>query len=55
MEFKDKETRVTMCESCNEKPATGHCQNPDFSGYELCDECITEYDTRPHGVITIIN
>ena len=47
----DKENKTTMCESCNEKPATGHCQNPDFAGYELCDECKAEYDSRPHGAI----
>ncbi len=44
-----EETKI--CESCNEKPATGHCKNPDYSGYCLCDECITEYDSRPSGVI----
>lgn len=48
------ETMVTeriMCESCNERPSTGHCQNPDYVGYNLCDECMAEYDSRPHGII----
>lgn len=41
------------CESCAEVgihniPAIGHCQNPDYSGYWLCAECITEYDSRPY-------
>jgi len=46
------ETRKQItCEACEVKPATGRCQNPDYSGYELCDECIREYDSRPHGII----
>ncbi len=39
------------CESCNENPVTGHCKNPDFAGYDLCAECIAQYDSRPFGVI----
>jgi len=27
-------------------PAVGHCRNPDYSGYWLCQECIDEYDSR---------
>ena len=34
------------CESCNEREAVTRCVNPDFNGYELCDACATEYDSR---------
>ncbi|MCL6560534.1 MAG: hypothetical protein K6U74_17410 [Firmicutes bacterium] len=39
--------KMSMCESCGEKPATGRSRNPDWSGYDLCDECIAEYDSWP--------
>ncbi len=43
---------VIECESCAEGgqhgvPAVGHSRNPDWSGYNLCQECIDEYDSRP--------
>jgi len=42
----------TECDSCRETgihtPATGHSTNPDWSGYDLCDECRAEYDSRPY-------
>ena len=38
------------CESCLEAgihtEATTHSQNPDFSGYDLCEECAKHYDSR---------
>lgn len=39
------------CESCAENgqhgiAAIGHSNNPDWSGYDLCQECINEYDAR---------
>jgi len=41
---------ITLCESCLvegiKTPATTHSNNPDFSGYELCEECAKEYDSR---------
>lgn len=47
------ETGETMleCDSCAENgehgiPAVGHSQNPDWSGYDLCAQCINEYDQR---------
>lgn len=44
------ENKIVLCESCLEggikTPATGHSKNPDWSGYNLCDKCITEYDSR---------
>jgi len=27
-------------------PATTHSTNPDWSGYELCEECANEYNKR---------
>ena len=27
-------------------PATTHSTNPDWCGYELCEECAAEYDGR---------
>jgi len=27
-------------------PAVGHTKNPDWSGYDLCQECIDEYEER---------
>ena len=27
-------------------PATGHSINFDWTGYDLCDSCIVEYDSR---------
>jgi hypothetical protein len=42
---------ITWCESCLQTgervPATGHSRNPDWSGYDLCDECQGEYNSRP--------
>lgn len=43
---------VIECESCAEGgfygvPAVGHSSNPEWSGYNLCQECIDEYDRRP--------
>ena len=42
--------KTVNCESCSvsgiEVAATTHSVNPDFCGYELCDECATEYDSR---------
>ena len=39
-----------LCDSCLESgarvPATGRSTHPDWSGYDLCDECIAEYDGR---------
>lgn len=40
------------CESCAQNgahgvPAVGHSRNPEWSGYDLCQECIAEYDNRP--------
>lgn len=38
------------CESCIvagiHTPATGHSTNPDWSGYNLCDQCQQEYNNR---------
>lgn len=44
-------TRLVECESCAENgthgvPATGHSTNPEWSGYNLCDECQAEYNGR---------
>ena len=45
-----KET--VWCESClvagEHTPATTHSKNPDWSGYDLCEECAAEYDRRPN-------
>lgn len=46
---------VPECDSCAENgnhgvPAVGHSINPDWSGYNLCQECIEEYNAR--GPIT---
>lgn len=42
--------KIVECESClvtgEHVPATGHSTNPDWSGYDLCDECIAEYNSR---------
>lgn len=39
-----------LCESCLQTgiqtPATTHSVNPDWSGYDLCEECAAEYDSR---------
>ena len=47
----DDRARTTACESCAvagvDRPATTHSTNPDWSGYDLCDECAAEYDQRP--------
>ena len=45
------ETRIIECESCaatgeHGVPATTHSTNPDWSGYNLCQECANEYDSR---------
>ena len=41
---------MSECEACQaggiETPAIGNSKNPDWSGYELCEECIAEYDSR---------
>ena len=41
---------IVECESClvagEHRPATGRAINPDWSGYDLCDECRAEYDSR---------
>jgi len=47
---------IKLCESCLvggiEREATTHSKNPDWSGYELCEECAAEYDSRePLGYI----
>ncbi len=38
------------CPSCAvagiHTPATTRSNNPDFAGYELCEECAAEYDSR---------
>lgn len=37
-----------LCESCmvsNQMvPATTRCQNPDYAGYNLCEQCAKEHD-----------
>ena len=42
---------ITWCESCAvagiKREATTHSKNPDWSGYDLCNECAAEYDKRP--------
>ena len=42
---------MTLCESCIiggiEREATTKSTNPGFAGYALCDECATEYNSRP--------
>ncbi len=49
---KEEEKMMTQkwCESCAEggleTSATGHSTNPDWSGYDLCDDCIAEYNGR---------
>ena len=39
------------CESCAavglRVPAIGQASNSDWAGYHLCQDCITEYDSRP--------
>ena len=39
-----------LCDSClesgQETEATTKSVNPDFSGYDLCDDCAAEYDSR---------
>jgi len=45
------ETHVIECESCaatgeHGVPATTHSTNPDWSGYNLCQQCANEYDGR---------
>ena len=44
--------RIRECESCAENgdhgvPAVGHSENPEWSGYWLCEQCIHEYNGRP--------
>lgn len=39
------------CESCaaggiHGVIATGHSTNPEWTGYDLCDECQAEYNSR---------
>lgn len=40
-----------FCESCLvagiQTPATTHSTNPEWSAYDLCDECADEYNQRP--------
>jgi len=48
---KTVETHVIECESCaatgeHGVPATTHSTNPDWSGYNLCQECANEYNSR---------
>ena len=42
-----------LCDSClesgQETEATTKSTNPDYSGYDLCDECAAEYDSRIHS------
>jgi hypothetical protein len=43
--------RMIECDSCAEGgehgvPAVRHSENPDWSGYDLCQECIEEYNQR---------
>jgi hypothetical protein len=44
---------ITLCQGHlqsdprEEVPATTRSVNPDWSGYDLCDECAAEYDARP--------
>ncbi len=44
------DNKITLCESCLganiSTPATAHSTNPDWEGYDLCDECQKEYDNR---------
>ena len=39
-----------MCWSCEmggiKTPATGHSTNPDWSSYDLCDECQEYYNNE---------
>ncbi|MBW1953636.1 MAG: hypothetical protein JRI66_11235 [Deltaproteobacteria bacterium] len=41
---------VKLCESClasgRKVPATTRSRNPDYAGYELCEDCAREYDSR---------
>lgn len=41
---------IHVCESCqvggSKVEATTHSVNPEFSGYDLCEECAAEYDSR---------
>ena len=41
----------TYCESCRVigewTEATTKSSNPDWSGYNLCEECAAEYNQRP--------
>ncbi len=42
---------MAECDSCAEggehgAPAVERGKNPDWSGYDLCQECIDEYDSR---------
>ena len=43
--------KLVECESCAEGgfhgvPAVGNSNNPEWSGYDLCQECIEEYNNR---------
>jgi hypothetical protein len=45
------DSSIVECESCAHSgqygvPATTHSINPNWSGYNLCDECAAEYDSR---------
>ena len=43
--------KTTWCQSCDiagiKQEATTHSTNPDWSEYDLCEECAAEYDKRP--------
>ena len=44
----EKEMDTSECQSCLESgihtPATTHSTNPDYAGYDLCEECAAEYN-----------
>jgi len=46
-----REMAKIRCESCAEggieTEATTYSSNPEWSGYELCEECAGEYNSRP--------
>ena len=48
---KSFEAEIIWCQSCDvagiKREATTHSTNPDWSGYDLCEECAAEYDKRP--------
>lgn len=48
---------IIECDACAQDgghvPATGHSSNPQWSGYELCDECIEHYDAEPRTLSAV--